>query len=59
MFFHIFYLRFALWEQESRSIIGTKTVLSGAIIHGDSLGQNFILKLDFGLGEPFLHFRGK
>ncbi len=29
------------------------------IIHGDSLGKNFVLKSDFGFEEPFLHFRGK
>ncbi len=32
-----------------------------AIIHGDSLCKNFVLKSfkNFGFEEPFLHFRGK
>ncbi len=47
-------------EQEAQSIFGAKTVLEAdAIIHGDSLDTNFILKSDFGFEEPFLHFRGK
>lgn len=60
VFFHIFDLRFALWEQEVQSIIGAKnSARPGTIIHGDHLGQSFILKSDFGFGEPFLHFRAK
>ncbi len=60
MFFRIFF-NYALHcgnKKLSRFSV-RNSAEADAIIHGDSLGKNFILRSGFGFEEPFLHFRGK